>query len=103
MGKAAAVAPVPPRLAIPNRAVLRHVRNLTRLEPYLDAARPIGTLRFAPARVLPPLVVLLTAQGAREMLVDQQDCFDKGVGFHIEFQRLLGRSSFSMADAEWAP
>ena len=99
----ATVGATPPPLAIPKRTILREARDLTTLSRYMEDARPIATVKLGPTRVVPPLVVVLNAHGARELLVDYQECFDKGVGFHIEFQRLLGRSSFSMNDAEWAP
>src|SRR2546423_9203036 len=95
----------PPRTQVPIWRILREMRDLTRI---LDLLReqndgPLVTLKLGPERLVQPWVIALDAEGAYQVLSGQQEKFDKHMPAHVEFQRLMGLSTFSMDDEAWAP
>lgn len=93
----------PPLVTVPYPRLVWEVRHLGRVFELVRAADgPIATFRLGPARFIPPMVLIQTAEGAHEVLTAQAERFDKETPTHLEFQRLLGLSSFSMDDARWA-
>lgn len=97
-------ADTPPVLQVPYRSMVRDVRDMTRVfERCRASVGPIATVRIGRSRLVPPLVLVMDHAGAHELLVTQADHFDKEMPFFIEFQRLLGLSSFSMENERWTP
>lgn len=104
-GDALAALPLPPRVTVPYPRLVWEVKDLTRIYALVRAADgPIATFHLGPKRLVPPIVLVQNAAGAHDVLVGQADRLDKGdVPFFEEFRRLVGRSSFTMGDTDWAP
>lgn len=96
-----AVAGLPPRTRIPRHVLLRELSGFTRICERFHAEGPVILARVGPRGVTPAITAVTHPQGVAEILADANQDWDKGIPVDVEFGRMFGDSSVSMADAGW--
>lgn len=66
------------------------------------AGGPVAMVRFGPARLLAPFVVVTSPQGAHDVLGGSGGAFDKMGLVHVESRR-LGPNVFNLPEEPWRP
>lgn len=95
--------PPVPKNPLPLLATLRALRSFnTGFERLRDAGGPVTRLTLGPAWLVPPMVVVTSPQGGRDML-GRTDAFVDKNRVHEEFRNLLGGNLFSFMHDEWLP
>lgn len=95
---------MPPRATVPRLRLLRELRTLTSVyEELRDTTGPVTTVLLGPARLVPPLVVVTSPEGARQMLSGHAGLFDKQALVFDEVRGLFGPNLFSVTDTPWKP
>lgn len=96
--------PLPPAATVPYWRLLRDVRKLTSVyEEMRDTTGPVTGVVLGPRRVLPPLVVVTSPEGAQQVLAGHDGVFDKQALVFQEVQRLFGPNLFDVPFTPWKP
>ncbi|GCB00310.1 cytochrome P450 [Mycolicibacterium sp. NCC-Tsukiji] len=70
-------------------------------ETFRDAGGPVTTVRIAPKWMMPPIVVVTSPQGARDVLTATYPAVDRDFPFMTEQQKLNGGSLLNFSHKEW--
>lgn len=70
-------------------------------ETFRDAGGPVTTVRIAPRWMMPPIVVVTSPQGARDVLTATFPAVDRDFPFMTEQQKLNGGSLLNFSHKEW--
>ena len=82
---------------------MRAIRNYhTGLETLRDAGGPVTRLTLGPKWLMPPIVVVTSPQGARDILGRSGAHIDK-TRIHHEMRHLLGPNLFDLTHEPWLP
>ena len=94
--------PIAPDVAMGLREKL-HVLRVFHTGPGLvrDKCGPVAIIRFRPRRLLPPLAVVTSPQGIRDVLGGSDGSIDKEDTVHSE-TRAWGDNLFNLPHAKWA-
>lgn len=99
----AASFPLPPDVPLPVRAKIRALRAFhTGMGEIRAAGGPVTLVRFGPRRLFPPIAVVTSPRGARDVLAGSDSPFDKQGAIHHQV-RVLGTNVFSMENEPWRP
>jgi cytochrome P450 len=97
------ILPLAPENPLPYLKKLRAVRAFhTGFEELRDAGGPVTRLVLGPKWLVPPMVVVTSPQGGRDML-GRTDAFIDKTATHEEFRNLLGGNLFSFMHHDWLP
>jgi cytochrome P450 len=95
--------PLAPKNPLPYLQRMRQARIFhTGLEALRDAGGPVTRLVFGPKWLLPPLVVVTSPKGIRDVL-GRSDALVERNKIHAEMLKLLGGSLFSVTHEQWLP
>lgn len=95
--------PPAPRNPLPYRQQVRAIRAFhTGLETLRDAGGPVTRLTLAPKSLMPPVIVVTSPQGARDILGRSGGHIDK-TRIHHEMRHLLGSNLFDLTHEPWLP
>jgi cytochrome P450 len=95
--------PPAPKNPLPFRQQLNAIRAFhTGLEILRDAGGPVTRLKLAPSWLVPPVVVVTSPQGARDVLGRGSGYIDK-TRLHSEMRQLLGANLFDLTNEPWLP
>ncbi|MDT5329440.1 MAG: hypothetical protein QOF31_737 [Mycobacterium sp.] len=95
--------PPSPKNPLPFRQQLSAIRTFhTGLEILRDAGGPVTRLKLAPSWLVPPVVVVTSPQGARDVLGRGSGYIDK-TRLHSEMRQLLGANLFDLTNEPWLP
>jgi cytochrome P450 len=101
----AATLPLAPRNPLPYRLQLKAIRSFgAGLETLRDAGGPVTRIDLGPKWAMPPLVVVASPQGARDIL-GRTDAFAERGATPIarELRRLIGDNLLVVPHREWLP
>lgn len=97
-------APSPPRSTVPYLRLLRDIGKLTHVyEELRDTTGPVTAVKLAPRQVLPPLMVVTSPEGARQVLGGQYGAFDKDARLFVEARRLFRANVLDVTHGAWQP
>nr|WP_237025313.1 cytochrome P450 [Mycolicibacterium sp. CBMA 213] len=68
-----------------------------------DAGGPVTRFALAPRWLMPPLVVVTSPQGMRDVIACRDSSIDKTSGVTLEMRRLIGPNLFVVPWEEWKP
>ena len=74
----------------------------TGFEALRDAGGPVTRLVLGPKRLIPPIVVVTSPRGGRDML-GRTDAFVDKTRIHLEVRNVFGGNLFSLPHDEWLP
>ena len=95
--------PLAPENPMPRREQLLALREFhTGFEALRDAGGPVTRIVLGPKWLVPPIVVVTSPRGGRDML-GRTDAFVDKTRIHQEVRNLLGGNLFSLPHAEWLP
>ena len=95
--------PLVPVNPLPHRQQVWAIRAFhTGLETLRDAGGPITRLRLGPKRLMPPVVVATSPQGARDILGHSGEHAER-TRVHHEMRQLLGSNLFDLTHEHWLP
>jgi cytochrome P450 len=95
--------PLAPRNPLPYRQQVRAIRTFhTGLEMLRDTGGPVTRLTLAPAWLMPPVVVVTSPQGVRDILGRSGGHIEK-TRIHHEMRHLLGSNLFDLTHEPWLP
>jgi cytochrome P450 len=95
--------PLAPRNPLPYRQQVRAIRTFhTGLEMLRDTGGPVTRLTLAPTWLMPPVVVVTSPQGARDILGRSGGHIEK-TRIHHEMRHLLGSNLFDLTHEPWLP
>ncbi len=95
--------PLAPENPLPRREQLMALRSFhTGFEALRDAGGPVTRLVLGPKRLIPPIVVVTSPRGGRDML-GRTDAFVDKTRIHLEVRNVLGGNLFSLPHDEWLP
>ena len=95
--------PLAPKNPLPIRALVKAVRNLDKGQvPIRDAGGPITRVQLGPKWVVPPLVVVMSPGGIRDVL-GRNDAFAERCIVHEEVRHMAGDSLFVLPNEPWRP
>jgi cytochrome P450 len=98
-----AALPLPPKNPLPLRQRLNAIRAFhTGLETLRDAGGPVSRLSSGFIRLIPPVVIVTSPQGARDILGRTDAVVDRTI-LHAEMRHLLGDNLFDVNHEAWAP
>ena len=93
--------PLAPRNPLPYRQQVTALRTFhTGLEMLRDAGGPVTRLTLAPGRLMPPVVVATSPQGARDILGRGGGHVER-TRVHHEMRHLLGANLFDLTHEPW--
>lgn len=96
--------PLPPVNPLPYKQRLAAVRSFhTGTDVLRDAGGPVTRFTLAPKWLLPPMVVITSPQGMRDVMTSRDGAIDKTSGVSVEMRRLIGNNLFLAANEQWAP
>ncbi len=96
--------PVPPEVPMSLREKLRVAKAFhTEAVTVRNAGGRVCAMSIGPRWLVPRFVVVASPSGAHDVLAATSQSIDKGADAHIQFRLLLGKSLFSMSNAEWKP
>ncbi|OKH82487.1 cytochrome P450 [Mycobacterium sp. ST-F2] len=96
--------PLPPLNPLPYKERLAACRSFhTGTDILRDAGGPVTRFRLAPRWLMPPLVVVTSPQGIRDVVSCRDSSIDKTAGVTVEMQRLLGPNLFVTPFEQWKP
>ena len=94
--------PLAPKNPLPVRQLLKLVRRLdTGQEVIRDAGGPVTRIQFAPKKVYPPIVAVMSPNGMRDVLA-RSDASDRCI-YHDEVRNMAGDSLFVLPNEGWRP
>jgi cytochrome P450 len=95
--------PLAPKNPLPIRQLVKAVRNLDKgQEPIRDAGGPITRVQLGPKWAVPPLVVVMSPDGIRDVL-GRNDAFAERCIVHDEVRYMAGDSLFVLPNEQWRP
>lgn len=95
--------PLPPKSPLSLRQQVNAVRQAhTGCQALRDAGGPVTRLSFAPRWLMPPVIVVTSPRGGRDMLSPSAATMER-VSVHAEMRRLLGDNLFDVPYDEWLP
>ncbi|MCV7179163.1 cytochrome P450 [Mycolicibacterium sphagni] len=95
--------PLAPKNPMSSRDALRALRHFhTGFEQLRDAGGPVTRVVFGPKWLCPPLVVVTSPRGGRDM-IGRTDAFVDKANVHLEVRKLLGGNLFCLPHDEWLP
>jgi cytochrome P450 len=102
---AVASLPLAPKNPLPYRQRLKAARALaTGPEVLRDAGGPVTRNILGPKWLIPPLVVITSPQGARDVLGRTDAYTDRGtLPWMVELRRLVGGNLLDLPHSEWVP
>ncbi|BBZ41852.1 cytochrome P450 [Mycobacterium conspicuum] len=94
-----------PKNPLPYRRQLTAVRSfIDGFQELIDAGGPISRLVLAPKWLLPNVVIVATAQGARDLLGRNDEIADRGrVRTMVELRALMGGNLLDLPHERWLP
>jgi cytochrome P450 len=97
--------PLPPRNPLPYRQRLKAARALAAGPEVLrDAGGPVTRNILGPRWLMPPMVVITSPQGARDVLSRRDAFVDRGtLPWMIDLRRLIGGNLLNLPHDEWLP
>ena len=95
--------PLVPRNPLPIWQLLKLVRRLdTGQEVIRDAGGPITRIQFAPKKIYPPIVAVMSPNGTRDVLARSDASSDRCI-YHDEVRNMAGDSLFVLPNELWRP
>ena len=95
--------PLAPVNPMPRREQLLALRKFhTGFEALRDAGGPVTRIVLGPRWLVPPIVVVTSPRGGRDML-GRTDAFVDKTRIHQEVRNVLGGNLFSLPHNEWLP
>jgi cytochrome P450 len=95
--------PLAPRNPMPLREKMDALRNFhTGWERFRDVGGPVSRVVVGPRWLFPPLIVVTSPRGGRDM-IGRTDAFVDKASVHSEVRKLLGGNLFSLPHDEWLP
>ncbi len=95
--------PLAPRSPLPYRQQMRALRVFhTGFETLRDTCGPVTRVVLGPKWLVPPIVVVTSPRGGRDML-GRTDAFVDKTRIHREVRNVLGGNLFSLPHDEWLP
>jgi cytochrome P450 len=99
-----AALPLAPGNPLPYLQQVKAVRAYhTGLETLRDAGGPVTRCSLAPAWIMPPVVIVTSPRGAREVMGRPGAFLDKTLPMHKELRRAMGSNLFDLAHDAWLP
>ena len=96
--------PLAPKNPLPYRERLRAVREFhTGTDRLRDAGGPVTRVILGPKWLIPPIVMVTSPQGIRDILSLRDGSVDKTSAVSTELRRLLGGNLFVLPHEEWLP
>ena len=96
--------PLPPKNPLSYRRRAKALRSFhTGMDELRDAGGSISRFRLGPSWLLPPIVVVTSPEGIRDVLTVKDDSIDKTSLVLAELRRVLGSNLFDLPYAEWQP
>lgn len=96
--------PLPPVNPLPYKERLAACRSFhTGTDVLRDAGGPVTRFKLAPKWLMPPLVVVTSPQGIRDVVACHDSSIDKTSGVTLEMRRLIGPNMFVVPFEEWKP
>lgn len=96
--------PLPPLNPLPYKERLAACRSFhTGTDVLRDAGGPVTRFTLAPRWLMPPLVVVTSPQGIRDVVTCHDNSIDKTAGVTVEMQRLIGPNLFVTPFEQWKP
>ncbi|MDR3663909.1 MAG: cytochrome P450 [Mycobacterium sp.] len=96
--------PLPPLNPLPYRERMAACKSFhTGTDTLRDAGGPVTRFSLAPKWLMPPLVVVTSPQGIRDIVSCRDGSIDKTSGVSLELQRIIGPNLFVAAHEEWLP
>ncbi|WP_071289526.1 cytochrome P450 [Mycolicibacterium llatzerense] len=96
--------PLPPRNPLPRKERLAACRSFhVGTDTLRDAGGPVTRFTLAPRWLMPPLVVVTSPQGIRDVVACHDGSIDKTAGVTVEMRRLIGPNLFVVPFDEWKP
>lgn len=95
--------PLAPRNPLPLRELVRLVRRLDTGQDVIRAAGgPVTRIQLGPARVVPPIVAVMSPAGMRDVLGRNDASTDRCI-IHEEVRGMAGDSLFVLPNDQWRP
>ncbi|MGV0680370.1 cytochrome P450 [Mycolicibacterium fortuitum] len=100
-----AILPLAPANPLPYRQKLRSLRDFAAGQQRLhDAGGPVTRAVLGPRWLIPPLVLVASPQGARDLLSRRDGIVDRGgVTTMVQMQRLMGGNLLDLPHDRWLP
>lgn len=96
--------PLAPKNPLPRKEQMAAVRSFhTGTDILRDAGGPVTQFSLAPKWLMPPLVVVTSPRGIRDVVACRDGSIDKTSGVSQELRRLIGPNLFVVPFAEWVP
>lgn len=96
--------PTPPENPLPFWEKARAIRSFAAgFEELRDAGGPVSRLSMGPKWLFPPVVVVTSPSGGRDMLGRTDSFTEKKTSFHQELRNLFGDHLFSLPRDQWLP
>jgi len=96
--------PLPPLNPLPYKERLAACRSFhVGTDTLRDAGGPVTRFALAPKFLMPPLVVVTSPQGMRDVIACHDSSIDKSSGVTLEMRRLIGPNLFVVPYEEWKP
>lgn len=96
--------PLPPLNPLPYKERLAACRSFhVGTDTLRDAGGPVTRFTLAPKFLMPPLVVVTSPQGMRDVIACHDSSIDKSSGVTLEMRRLIGPNLFVVPYEEWKP
>ena len=94
-----------PKNPLPLSQQRRAIRSFIEgVQELLDAGGPITRLALAPKWLLPPVVLIATPQGARDLMGRSDEVADRGRGRSmVEMRALMGGNLLNLPHQQWLP
>jgi cytochrome P450 len=95
--------PLAPKNPLPHRQLVKLVRSLnTGQEVIRDAGGPVTRIKFGPKWLVPPIVVVTSPDGIRDVL-GRTDASSERCIIHEEVRNMAGDSLFVLPTESWLP
>ena len=95
--------PLAPKNPLPHRQLVKLVRSLnTGQELIRDAGGPVTRIKFGPKWLVPPIVVVTSPDGIRDVL-GRTDASSERCIIHEEVRNMAGDSLFVLPTESWLP
>lgn len=99
-----AALPLPPVNPLPRKERLAAVRSFhVGTDILRDAGGPVTRFTLAPKWLMPPLVVVTSPRGIRDVVASRDGSIDKTSGVTLEMRRLIGPNLFVVPFEQWKP